>query len=559
MGREAALGTEADEPDARQTRRRARGRRPETRRPPTVPTDRWLGGELDEETLAAIKKLPPAEQVTLTLAGQRFSPLEIAGMLGVSESAVYMRLYRARKRVRALRKGGSGGGALVAWFAAAPHRLPRLTMRRRGLLPNSATPPSFLTTNMVPLLAAALLTAGPVVMPAAGGVLSPEHAFTATGTPSAVALGAPLIAASTGSSRGSSLPASYGGGAAAARRAEHSITPADTRLMAVTPAPDYVHNHTVVALGESDQCHCFVLFQSTDGAAHWAWTPGPPAGEQVALPPDYPRDPRLFIGNGAGATRSADYVAERFGAPFSALPTPPGLLALSGAFDQGDPRVYVSTATGLMAINMARPTAPAVAVVSSGLWGTASLVSAPDAAGVLALMPPHSADLPAPGEPLSQPASGSAALFGCDGEACSHLTDTGSASAENLVVSVTYASDRLLAAWTSATPSLAVSTDGGRSFQPVVLPARTAAVRSVTLEGGRLWLATFDQGGMVGLYWTQIGTGAWQAVPSPVSHPGAVVTVVALTAGRLLYLVDGYGYRCSTDAGAAWRSACPGS
>jgi len=115
----------------------------------------------------------------------------------------------------------------------------------------------------------------------------------------------------------------------------------------------------------------------------------------------------------------------------------------------------------------------------------------------------------------------------------------------------------VLAAWASNGAALVTSTDGGRSFGSLLLPPGTTAVRSVAIEGGRVWVASLDQSGRARLQWVQLGSDVWHAVTPPSAHPAALVTVVALGADRVLYLLDGYGFRCSVDAGATWQAACP--
>jgi Sigma-70, region 4 len=546
----------ADQPP-RQPRRRALGRLPRTRRLREIPTDPVLKRPLsDPQMRAAMKRLPASQHLAVTLAAQGFRPAEIGQMVGLSAKTVRQQLYLARRALRELLGEGGAGRGLAAVLGLLPSRLWHWTTRRVARLTDVTSGPAVSATTVVPLVAAALLGAGgdlgavPVWRGVTGTAPIARTSSAATPARSAGAL-ADDAAASAGTLKAGPVAAGLVG--TDGRR----VSPATTRLVAVQAAPRYDQNHTVVALGESDQCGCLVLFQSSDGAAHWAWAPGPPAGQQVVLPPDYPADPRIFIGNPATTGGRGDYVFDRFGGHFALLPALSGYLALASDFDHGDPRVYVATTAGVMAVNMATAR-PSVAVVASELQGPASLASAPGAPGVLALVPPGSVRLSSIGHPLDQQVSPSAALLGCQAEECSPLAETGGRNAQTLVVSATYATDRLLAAWSSVTAALSVSLDGGRSFGAMALPVGTTGVRSVTAGGGRLWAATIGAGGaVVTLHWRQTSGGDWHAVTVPHIPAGVAVQLVALGRDRLLYLVDGQGYRCSTDLGQNWADACP--
>src|SRR6266567_1423533 len=135
--------------------------------------------------------------------------------------------------------------------------------------------------------------------------------------------------------------------------------------------------------------------RSPDGGATWAATDGPPADvTQLVLPTRYPDDPRIFAGvSPYDATRNP-YVSAGFGIPFQPLPNvPPGTIALSAYFDNGDPRLFSSALGGIWSWTVgskdvahqeiAVPTNPAI-------YNTFSALATPPPGGpaVLAWAPP---------------------------------------------------------------------------------------------------------------------------------------------------------------------------
>jgi len=502
--------------------------------------DRPIVGDLAE----AVDRLPGEQRRVFMLAAKGVRPADIARALGKQPRTVGMLLFRARRHLRSTLLG------VLALWQRPWDRLRRYALGRSGPASEAV---GGLSTQLASAAALALmtLTAGSVPLtappPAVASPLPMSQADVAAGaTPSAPAPRTPQTSGATATASSGQPPVQLAAGL--------PRTPEQTRLVAITAAPDYRHNHTVVALGEGPQCHCLVLFQSTDGAATWQAAPGPPGGAQVVLPPDYPRDPRIFIGNPAGlaVSGSTDYVAERFDGAYDPLPAPPGLLALSGAFDDGDPRLYVASTVGVVAVDLSSG-APTVGAVSTGAWGAPGLATVPGMAGVLALVPPDSLNVGT--QPLRPPAAASSAVLGCRLALCSHLADTGSTTARALTVSATYGTDQLVAAWGGST--LALLRDGGHWLQPLPLPSGSGAVRSVGMEAGRLWLEVVDVAARVHMYWTALGTASWHAVSVPGALLSVSTSVVALGANRLVLLTPGLGFRCTTDMGSTWLTACP--
>jgi len=526
-----------------------------------IPYDDRVGAVVGEIAEAAAK-LPPKEGQTFMLAARGLRVADIAVALRASPKTVRMRLYRARKSLR--RQTGLLGVAFPAPWGAMGRRVRQALQRLTSALRVSTTDGTWLSLQAA--------TVGPQlawVTVAAVSVIASSFGTTSASPPSSAALAsvvvssaADLTARHSESGRHTTPTPSPREEAPLSRTTLSTLpillhpaptTPADTHLIAASPAPDYGRNHTVVALGEGNQCHCLLLFRSTDGGARWSTAPGPPDGNQIALPPTYPADPRVFIGNDALATGTVDYVAASFGGPYSPLPGAPGQVALSSAFDRGDPIAFISTAGGVVAVNMSPvPHVAGATLVTSGVWGLASVITAPTGEGVLVLAPPGSAQLSAAAVP-----SATSSLLACHVTGCTEIGTTGQPVAQRLLASVTYATDHVLAAY--ANTGVVVSTDGGLTFRPLALPAGVTSIRSLAVEDGRAWLGAADDGGSLGAYWLQVGGGgAWHRVPIPDDASRAFSdALVAVAAGRVLAILDGQGYRCTTDAARTWAAACP--
>lgn len=70
--------------------------------PRAGPADRAAEGERREQLLAAIRRLPPQYRQVVMLRLEDLSNADIAGVLGVNENVVAIRLTRARKQLAEL-------------------------------------------------------------------------------------------------------------------------------------------------------------------------------------------------------------------------------------------------------------------------------------------------------------------------------------------------------------------------------------------------------------------------------------------------------------------------
>jgi len=509
----------------------------------------------------AVAQLPPAERRAFDLAAKGVGVTEIAAALNLNPRTVQMQLYRARRRLRRLT--GENPALLGPMVFSLRNAWRRLT--GRSAAPREAAARWLGIGGGGPPLVPQLGDAAVLVSLAA---LSLASASPAAEWPPAYP---PALAASASLPSGavtSSTPRTAGP-ARSGQPGPQSLlsiplprlpvpftarakSPEDTRVVAVAPAPHYQENRTVVALGEDPACPCLFLFRSSDGGRSWSTAPGPANGAQLALPPDYPHDPRILIGNPAGVAGASDYVLDHFDGTYTPLPGPSGMVAVDGAFDDGTPDVYVATSLGVISVDMQSGAASAT-VLSSGVWGQASLATRPGTDGVVAAVPRGSV---APGATAVGWPSGTTAssLMGCHGAACSRLSGINAADPLALVVSATYALDHSIAAYGGS--EIFLSTDAGADFSPVRLSPAPTTIWSVALQAGRLWIAG-ARGVTPFIGWIPVAGGSWHELSPGQPSPENAGTLVALGSDRLVYIGLHQGLLCSADGGSTWAAACP--
>jgi hypothetical protein len=262
--------------------------------------------------------------------------------------------------------------------------------------------------------------------------------------------------------------------------------------------------------------------RSADGGGSWQTTTVAATGAQVLLPPDYPADGRIFIGQEPGAA-APDWVSGGWGQPFAPLPLPPGQLAMAGddLFSAADTGVW-RLDDGVLA-----------PVVSYQGFGTAAVASTGGVAYILA--PAHSIG---PGLTLVS----SPALYTCSPECA-------------LVGTVPVSSAQLLAASgltleaTSADGAVVLSTDGGRSFRSVTPPALSSTASFIAATATRVWLVVQGRAQA-----RTVEQSSWTALGGPAGQQFRAV--VPLTDTRLIGQLANGGLLCSDDAGVTWRTRC---
>ncbi len=501
-----------------------------------------------------------------------FSFEEIAQRNGRKVGTVSSNLFRARKHARSL--GEPSFPAVIG--AAAWQRVTDLARRVRNAAHSTSTaaaaqPVQSLTISLT--LAGLVAGVGPAVaaVPAAvalqGGGVSASSPFDGAGAaPNLAAQSAPVGA---GGSRvsfasgggGSAPPASAAAGLPAVLVSAASETPEDTQIYTATPSPSYPQDHTILALGRGQSCACNVLLRSTDGGATWTSTAGVASGDQLVLPPDYPRDPRLFVGYAHQAPDLNNWWAPSFGDSFRALPGPAGSIALPAGFDSGDPRVIVSALSGIWSVDMATQVAHPLVVETSR--NSVPAVATPVGAGGTGVLAMTSSQAVAPGTIASLVAPSQArTLWACPpGTPCRAQSTVPVDSDARLTVSPAYAIDNTLLAYTWTTGAV-LSRDGGSSFTPVQLPPDAGRVNFATFgdpagDATPMWMVVQHSNGFA-LEFSPNLNGAWHEVDHGLRQiTGGTGYVVALAPHRVLYLSTTTGMLCTVDDGGTWSPRCP--
>ncbi|HKB48265.1 MAG TPA: hypothetical protein VKC57_11250, partial [Ktedonobacterales bacterium] len=359
---------------------------------------------------------------------------------------------------------------------------------------------------------------------------------------------------------GSAPPAGAAAGLPVVLASAATETPEDTQIYTATPSPSYAQDHTILALGRGQSCACNVLLRSTDGGATWTSTAGVASGDQLVLPPDYPRDPRIFVGYAYQAPGLNNWWAASFGESFRALSGPAGSIALPAGFDSGDPRVIVSALSGIWSVDMATQVSRPL-LLDTRQGGTPALATplGADGTGVLAVTSSQAVAPGAVGD-LAAP-SQARTLWECPPRSpCRARSAVPLKLDALLTISPAFAVDNTLLAYTWS--GAVLSRDGGASFAPVNVPV--SATRIVFFAFGEasaaatpMWMVVQRSNGF-GLEFSPNLNGTWHEVDHGMSQiTGGPGYVVALAPHRDLYLSTSAGLLCTVNDGGTWSSRCP--
>jgi RNA polymerase sigma factor (sigma-70 family) len=515
--------------------------------------------------------LSPVERRYVADKFAGFSFEEIARRNRRKLGTVSSNLFRAREHARSLR-----GPTLPAVLGVAGwRRLTDLARRARNTAHSTSTaaaaqPVQTLTISLT--LAGLLVGVTPAVssgvVAGAGSTAQPSAAVPPT--QSDLSAGAPAsrvngIAASAPGSPVAYAPAPGSekrGGAAGLPlpSAASSETPEDTVIYTATPSPNYDSDHTIVGLGHGDSCACNVLMRSTDGGATWTFREGAPGGDELVLPPDYPRDGSIFIGHASSpAPGSSNWWAKDFGAAFSPLAGPPGSIALSAAFDSGDPRILISTTSGVWSYNVGTLVLqPLVVEPRKGVTPALATPLGSLSTGVFAMTSSQAVTPDTIGNAVT-PSNGMT-LWACPpGRSCTDVASVPVLPGSSLALSPGYLADSTLIAY--ALDKAMLSQDGGGSFSPLSLPPGTSSFAAVALAPGAdapsLWVLA-QRGTAAALEFAPRPGGSWHEVDDGLaqitSHGGRIVP---LDAHRVVFLSMGGGFVCTVDDGGTWSPRCP--
>jgi len=507
--------------------------------------------------------LSPVERRYVADKFAGFSFEEIAKRNRRKLGTVSSNLFRAREHARNLR-----GSTLPALLGAAGwRRLTDLCRRARTTAHSSAVsagaqPVQALTISLtvVGLLAVGSPAAGAGV---AGGATRPLAVTPPmqldTGDPAAVAQADGIAAAAAQPVGYAAAPSAgtHGGATALPLPASAtSETPEDTVIYTATPSPNYENDHTILAIGRGKSCACPVLLRSLDGGATWTASSGVPQGDEIVLPPAYPRDPRIFIGYQYESPGINDWWAPSFDQPFQPLLGPAGALALPAGFDSGDQRVIVSAANGVWSENLTTGLVEPLLVETPPSSSTA--VATPlGATGVLAMT--DSAAV-ATGAPPTATTPTGLTLWACPlSQPCQAQGEVPMTLANGMVTSPAFATDHTLAVFGPA--SVMASTDGGRSFTPMSVPAATSSILMVALGFGdqataSTWLVV-EHGSTFSLDFATTVHGGWHDVSDGLAQiTSAGGRVIPLAPHSALFLSGNGGLLCTSNDGETWAPRC---
>ena len=521
------------------------------------PYDSVLNKRLSE-VVEYLELLGPRYRRTLLQAFMGRRPAEIAREEGISLARVNQRLHHSRRRIQKLLE--EKGQAAMSLLALAPRRLAHWLGRGVGLIADVSRPQPFAASTLVPLVAWTLFSTGTTPAPVATNTTHGRAMPALIGGDGYIwrppdRAGAPsvtTVASWRVEPGGTGAPPAAGvpGHTAATE------TPDDVTLSAVaTPADG---RPVIVAVGTGGTCICPVVMRSLDGGATWDLGDGPPAdANQLAIPPTYPNDPRIFAGVDP-KLGGAPYESGGFRQKFSPLTTlPAGKVAVSSAFDAGDPRVFVAGQTAVWSLDVDNPTAlphDEVDYAAAG-GGTSTTVAALATPRPSASSPAVVAWVPAlatiPGA-TSTPSAESVVVRCPVASSCV----PGSALPPVLPGHLAVGPGELVAYWNTAAY---LSRDGGTSFAPLPLPATVAQVNSLAVAGrdGEGWISFRRGDGLIDVA-RLLPKGTWVDAAGDSQRVHANLGVLIPVGGdRIIEEFRSLGYRCTTTAGGPWMARCP--
>ena len=315
-------------------------------------------------------------------------------------------------------------------------------------------------------------------------------------------------------------------------------TPEDVQLIDAVPSPHYNQDHTVVAIGMGASCRCPTLLRSSDGGSTWSVSLfAPPSAAQLALPPSWPDDPRILIGNDAFGA-APDFLGGSFNEPFTPLAAPPGRVAVSST-DSGGLRIFIAARGAVLSYTASTPPQMTAVLTYGHPDIAATLVPAPDTSNSVLVAAP---DL-----------RGNTSLYAC-GDSCATVSALPSSQPPELVTGRVGTSPAMVV--TNDGQVMGVSADAGRTFVATARPPQLLSMAAVAITNDDLWVAGTDNTHFAVLRapWSNLTSWTVVANDPALIHDG---TIVPINSTRLLYLAVGRGFRCTVDAGSSWMARCP--
>lgn len=498
---------------------------------------------------AALRHLPARQRQALLLyALEGWSYPQIAAAHGTSVSTVKSLIFRARTSVR--ESFGAGVAALIpAWLRPWSRDS---SGRLRIALSQSAAPfASVPVMNIGASLVALALCVSAGAQPVTGA--QPQSARS-------------RVEAAAGSGR-SAAPAPRDPSPHASQSLPDLITLADpadgttpetTQYHSITPSPNYERDHTVFALGRSTLCDhepCTVLFTSTDGGRSWTRRPGAMMANTLVIPPDYPREDRLYAMGPGGLLES------KAGSAFRVVATVVGGSAISPEFSNGDPRILVNAGPLVEYWADRGVTTPskiaAPALMHSGTafagWRTAAFSPAYARDGVSFL----SGILPRGVTNLDEHQA--SIVYRCEHDSCIEVRPPAGIGMLSLAVSPDFERDGVLFAFRDDMAFRSI--DGGHSYSAIAPPIPGMVLDlQIARVNGRLLLLTgmgASRGKRGGVFFSTDWGRTWTGGPIALKGFESGVTRIAATPdGRFIAGGHPTGIACSTDRGLTWSPRC---
>ena len=488
----------------------------------------------------ALRKVAPRQRRALLLhAIEGWSYADIAAAEDISVASTKSLLFHARRNLRrACKRGALAAFALIAYARRrGGTAASRIRVRSRNVATASVEVAGTSFGQTVAAITVAIAALTPQLAPVATGSVAASVAVPTAQTA--------RIEASGVRNRAAVLkPGTRSGSIGQLIHPTRNATPEQSQMTSIAASPDYENDHTLVASGRVPCAStvCPVLFISRDGGATWQQRNATGfTGYEVLLPPDFPRDRRIFAMAPEGLEVSKD-----LGGSFKVALPVQGEAAISPLFDDGDARLLVANASVIEYWADSGLTKPAVMIGPAGRWLTVEFSSTYR----------HDRTVFVGG---IRAVSGAvrAAVYRCTGDICGATDLTGSTDAPWVRVSPRFSHDHVAYAFTPH--ELYRSTDGGSTFvqRSIHVDPAVDSIRDVLVgdKGAVLMAIQSTTPGRGGIYRSTDGGTTWTRIAIGLSgfRHGAEAFERA-PGGRLFALGASRGLLCSDDGGRTWLS-----